>query len=339
MCRYLRSSAVNRPVGLGDYTRAMMINHILTICAAALSLRREPRSPMRAGLSGPGRSPAESIRSGSLEVISTVSRWLSTMNAAAPANPSSTRSTTMTRRTPERGQRCRRPVRCVAQRSALRPPGWCAGVFRPWRSDAHGSDISPDDPRYGRPRRPRLFGPRRRRTGPVLSPDDPRYGRPAGPPAVIYADRSPGSQQRRLFGSRRQPHSRRRHRLSERRRVACVRPGAIGSAPACTGAAQPPAVGADGRPVELAALPPEEQPEVGPAQLRRTCAARKSRSRPRSRRAPSSSIPPNTYLYYVLGGGRAIRYGVRVGRDGFTWTGVQKITARPSGRIGIRRPR
>ena len=35
---------------------------------------------------------------------------------------------------------------------------------------------------------------------------------------------------------------------------------------------------------------------------------------------------PNTYLYYVLGNGRAIRYGVRVGRDGFTWTGVQKIT-------------
>ena len=32
-------------------------------------------------------------------------------------------------------------------------------------------------------------------TGPVLSPDDPRYGRPAGPPAVIYADRPPGSQQ------------------------------------------------------------------------------------------------------------------------------------------------
>ena len=28
----------------------------------------------------------------------------------------------------------------------------------------------------------------------------------------------------------------------------------------------------------------------------------------------------------MLGGGRAIRYGVRVGRDGFTWTGVQKIT-------------
>ena len=28
----------------------------------------------------------------------------------------------------------------------------------------------------------------------------------------------------------------------------------------------------------------------------------------------------------MLGGGRAIRYGVRVGRDGFTWTGVQKVS-------------
>jgi antitoxin (DNA-binding transcriptional repressor) of toxin-antitoxin stability system len=35
---------------------------------------------------------------------------------------------------------------------------------------------------------------------------------------------------------------------------------------------------------------------------------------------------PNTHLYLVLGGNRAIRYGVRVGRDGFTWAGVQKIT-------------
>jgi len=34
---------------------------------------------------------------------------------------------------------------------------------------------------------------------------------------------------------------------------------------------------------------------------------------------------PNTYLYYVLGGGRAIRYGIGVGRDGFTWAGVQSI--------------
>lgn len=34
----------------------------------------------------------------------------------------------------------------------------------------------------------------------------------------------------------------------------------------------------------------------------------------------------NTYLYYVLGDGRAIRYGVGVGREGFTWAGTQTIT-------------
>jgi lipoprotein-anchoring transpeptidase ErfK/SrfK len=34
----------------------------------------------------------------------------------------------------------------------------------------------------------------------------------------------------------------------------------------------------------------------------------------------------NTTLYYVLGQGRAIRYGVGVGRQGFTWAGTQTIS-------------
>jgi len=34
----------------------------------------------------------------------------------------------------------------------------------------------------------------------------------------------------------------------------------------------------------------------------------------------------NTALYYVLGAGRAIRHGVGVGREGFTWSGVQTIS-------------
>ena len=34
----------------------------------------------------------------------------------------------------------------------------------------------------------------------------------------------------------------------------------------------------------------------------------------------------HTYLYLVLGGGQAMRYGIGVGRDGFTWSGVQTIT-------------
>ena len=34
---------------------------------------------------------------------------------------------------------------------------------------------------------------------------------------------------------------------------------------------------------------------------------------------------PHTYLYYVLGGGKAVRYGIGVGREGFTWAGVQTV--------------
>lgn len=33
-----------------------------------------------------------------------------------------------------------------------------------------------------------------------------------------------------------------------------------------------------------------------------------------------------TFLYYVLGEGTAIRYGIGVGRDGFTWAGTEVVT-------------
>jgi len=47
-----------------------------------------------------------------------------------------------------------------------------------------------------------------------------------------------------------------------------------------------------------------------------------------SREAPGTIIidTGNTTLYYVLGQGRAVRYGVGVGREGFTWAGVQTIS-------------
>jgi lipoprotein-anchoring transpeptidase ErfK/SrfK len=47
-----------------------------------------------------------------------------------------------------------------------------------------------------------------------------------------------------------------------------------------------------------------------------------------AREAPGTIVidTGNTALYYVLGNGRAIRYGVGVGRDGFTWSGVQTIS-------------
>jgi len=35
---------------------------------------------------------------------------------------------------------------------------------------------------------------------------------------------------------------------------------------------------------------------------------------------------PNTYLYLVLGDGQALRYGIGVGREGFTWAGTERIS-------------
>jgi lipoprotein-anchoring transpeptidase ErfK/SrfK len=187
-----------------------------------------------------------------------------------------------------------------ANPAALPPPG------------PSGPILSPNDPRYANAV-PNGAVPR----GPVMSPDDPRYGRPAGPPPVIYADRPPGAPPAgyadRAYGD---PNA--------LRPPQGVGPG---QGPAVTGSVQPaPAAGPDGRPLTIAALPPEEQPDAAPAQLppnlRRQEVAFVTKE-------PAGTIvvdTPNTYLYYVLGNGRAIRYGVRVGRDGFTWTGVQKIT-------------
>ena len=47
-----------------------------------------------------------------------------------------------------------------------------------------------------------------------------------------------------------------------------------------------------------------------------------------TREAPGTIIidTGNTVLYLVQGGGRAIRYGVGVGRQGFTWAGIQTIS-------------
>jgi lipoprotein-anchoring transpeptidase ErfK/SrfK len=77
-------------------------------------------------------------------------------------------------------------------------------------------------------------------------------------------------------------------------------------------------------PPQLQATPQDEDGVVTelPARLKRQIVGYASRE------APGTVIidTPNTYLYYVLGGGQAIRYGIGVGRDGFTWSGVQSIT-------------
>ena len=71
--------------------------------------------------------------------------------------------------------------------------------------------------------------------------------------------------------------------------------------------------------------PVQEQTEQGyetPAQFRRQIVAYNGSE------APGTVIidTPNTFLYLVMGNGRALRYGIGVGRDGFRWSGTQTIT-------------
>jgi len=196
-----------------------------------------------------------------------------------------------------------------------------------------GPVLSPDDPRYGRPAgAPPVYSDRTVPTGPILSPDDPRYGR-RDPPPVIYADR-PGGPPQQGYGDNRIPGSGIVYPDEDGRGLRP--PGAIAAPGSVTGSvqqqpgaqspgAQPPQ-GPDGRPMVLSALPPEEQPDAAPVNLPPNL--RRQEVRFATKEPPGTLIvdTPNTYLYYVLGSGRAIRYGVRVGRDGFTWTGVQKIS-------------
>ena len=54
---------------------------------------------------------------------------------------------------------------------------------------------------------------------------------------------------------------------------------------------------------------------------------------------------PNKFLYLVQGNGRAMRYGIGVGRPGFTWSGIKQISAKkewpdwtPPPEMLVRRP-
>ena len=79
-------------------------------------------------------------------------------------------------------------------------------------------------------------------------------------------------------------------------------------------------------PSNLASLPPEEQPEQAskelPPQFKRQLVNYESRE-------PAGTIvidTGNTYLYLVLGGGKALRYGIGVGREGFSWAGAERVS-------------
>jgi lipoprotein-anchoring transpeptidase ErfK/SrfK len=74
-------------------------------------------------------------------------------------------------------------------------------------------------------------------------------------------------------------------------------------------------------------LPMDDRPETGPRkelppQFRRTMVDFRTRE-------PAGTIvidTANTYLYLILGGGKAMRYGIGVGREGFTWAGAERVS-------------
>jgi lipoprotein-anchoring transpeptidase ErfK/SrfK len=86
-----------------------------------------------------------------------------------------------------------------------------------------------------------------------------------------------------------------------------------------------PFISLPGEPAPSVQAPPSEDQSATaelPARLKRQIVSYPTHE------APGTIIidTPNTYLYYILGGGQAIRYGIGVGRDGFTWSGTQSIT-------------
>jgi lipoprotein-anchoring transpeptidase ErfK/SrfK len=97
-------------------------------------------------------------------------------------------------------------------------------------------------------------------------------------------------------------------------------PGVIGAAPAAAPQGQ-------AQPNTVMTLPPEDQPEQGqpkelPANLKKQLVDYASRE-------PAGTLvvdTAHTYLYLVLGGGKALRYGIGVGREGFTWAGTERIS-------------
>ena len=110
-------------------------------------------------------------------------------------------------------------------------------------------------------------------------------------------------------------------------------PGGPAPAPAAAypgapadGALRPPVEIDPARRQAIAALPPEEQPEAQPREmpphLRRQLVDYVTKE-------PAGTIlidTPHTYLYLVLGHGKAMRYGIGVGREGFTWSGIERVS-------------
>ncbi len=166
----------------------------------------------------------------------------------------------------------------------------------------------------------------------------PGYGQP---PAVVYGDRGP-QQYPPAYQS--QPYGRGPVGNGQPELYGAAAPQSYPQGPVPQPYGAPPAayqqapgqdpvqlapprdIAAASRPSTVATLPPEEQPDPDKAELA-----------PQFRRQVvnfQSSEPPgtividtaNTFLFLVLGNGQAMRYGIGVGREGFTWAGAERVS-------------
>jgi len=199
-----------------------------------------------------------------------------------------------------------------------------------------GGYVFPNDPRGQR-----MAPPMQREALPAPRDSGPVYG--GRPPGVVYGDRTPepypqayppaypppafgraplGSGQPESYGAPQPGYAPNQNygaappaAYQDQQGPMQLAPGARPSRDV-TGAVPPNTV---------ATLPPEDQPEAGkaelPAHLKRQLVTFQSPE-------PAGSLvidTANTYLYLVLGNGQAMRYGIGVGREGFTWAGAERV--------------
>jgi lipoprotein-anchoring transpeptidase ErfK/SrfK len=198
----------------------------------------------------------------------------------------------------------------LAQRP-LPPPGVYEERLPPVMGSYDDDDLYPATPRGPR------NGGRRGSNRVVPYPED----NPAPPPPAGLFDSSRGHQ----LDTRQQPPAATQAPVATTSDPEVIRPpGNVGVVP---NAALQPTQPSQSSQSSVMSLPPEDQPETG--QPKELPANLKKQLVDFTTKEPAGTIvidTANTYLYLVLGGGKAMRYGIGVGREGFTWTGTERIS-------------
>jgi lipoprotein-anchoring transpeptidase ErfK/SrfK len=99
-----------------------------------------------------------------------------------------------------------------------------------------------------------------------------------------------------------------------------------GSVPAAPEQAYRPPAGVQSG-ARIASLPVEDQPEEGPAKELPERFKRQVVDYPTKEPVGTLIVDTaHTYLYLVMAHGKAMRYGIGVGREGFTWSGTERVS-------------